>query len=179
MPNIQMSITKLNFRNYGNSSADINYLLLDKTAWGIVTGTVKVPDSSDTEAANKDYQARIRSALSVIYLNVEPDFRRIFENIDDPLASWTKLKSHFQSDNRVRHIQLFSEVLACKIAPDESIDMYVARLQRIAHQLTAMNEPIKETYFSFQLLRWLSRKYDGLVQTYAVRQRPSSSLKTY
>lgn len=122
--------------------------------WTILLGALLLEPKkylSDT-AANKDYQARIRSALSIINLNVEPDFRRIIESIDDALAAWSNLKSHFQPDNRARHIQLFSEVLACKIALDESIDIYAARLQRIADQLTLMNEPIKETYLSFQLL---------------------------
>lgn len=70
MTNIQVSITKLNFLNYWNWAADVKYLLLDKNAWGIVTGTEKAPDPNDA-AANKDYQSRIRAAFSVIYLNVE------------------------------------------------------------------------------------------------------------
>lgn len=152
MTNIQVSITKLNFHNYGNCSANIKYLLLDKNAWNIVTGVEKAPDTADA-AATKDYQSRIRAVRSVIYLNVEPEFRRIIENIDDPQAVWKKLRTHFQPDNRARHMQLFSEIFACKIDPDESIDMYAARLQRISDQLTAMNEPLKEVYLSFQLLR--------------------------
>lgn len=148
MTNIQVSITKLNFLNYWNWAADVKYLLLDKNPWGIVTGTEKAPDPNDV-AANKDYQSRICAALSVIYLNVEPGFRRIIENINDPQAAWKKLQTHFQPDNRARPMQLFSEILACRIDPEESIDMYAALLQRISDQLPAMNELLKEVYLSF------------------------------
>lgn len=55
--------------------------------------------------------------------------------------------------------------------------MYAARLHRIADQFTAMNEPIKEMYLSFQLLTWLPRKYDGLVQNILCCPEPKSAFK--
>lgn len=93
MKNIQVCINKLNSHNYGYWSAD-KYRLLDKNAWGIVNGTEKPPESSDT-AITKEYQTTVRSALSIVYLNVEVEFCSIIENIDNPHAAWLKLKTDF------------------------------------------------------------------------------------
>lgn len=91
-----------------------------------MTGAENAPESTVDVAVSKDCQSRVRAVLSIIYLNVEPDFRRIIKNIHDPAAAWTKLKTHFQSDNRSKHMQLFSELLACRIRSEELKDMYVA-----------------------------------------------------
>lgn len=49
----------------------------------------------------------------------------------------------------------FSEVLACQIGPEQTIDLFAARIQRNADQLTATKVSMKESlYLSFQLLRY-------------------------
>lgn len=155
---------KLNSNNYGNWAANIKYILLDKNAWEIVINKEIAPETTHA-ATSKDFQVRSHTALSLIYLNVQSEFRRIPENTDDPHAAWLKMKTLLQPDNRSRHMMLFAELIACKIQPDEAIDMFAARIQRIAEQLKAMNEPVKEICLSFQLPCWLSKKFIGLVQT--------------
>lgn len=78
--------------------------------------------------------------------------------------AWTDLKVHFHHYNRASHMQLFSKVLSCRIEPEEPVDMFAAHFQRIADHLAAMKEPIKEIYLTFQLLQWLPKKFDNLVQ---------------
>lgn len=56
--------------------------------------TEKPPESSDT-AITKEYQTTVRLALSIINLNVEVEFCSIIENIDNPHATWLKLKTDF------------------------------------------------------------------------------------
>ena len=170
MASTSQLIESLNAYNYGNWSADIKYLLLEKNAWGIVNGTEKVieldpenPESSRKEV--KDFEARSRNASAIIYLNSEPQYRRIIENIDDPKEAWNTLKSHFYPDNRSRHMQLFSDILSCHIEDDEDVGMYASRINRIADQLKGINQPIKEVYLSFQLLRFLPSQFDSIVQS--------------
>lgn len=163
---LQVNIEKLNANNYGNWCADVKYILIDKNAWSIVNGSETLPLLKDDNVIEvKDFQARARAASAIIYLNIEAEYRRIIEDIDNPKTAWEKLKSHFFPDNRARHMQLFSEVLACRINEGESVDMFAARLKRINSQLAAMNVPMKDDYLSFQLLRYLPPQFDSMVQS--------------
>lgn len=65
-------------------------------------------------------------------MNIGPELRRIKEIIDKPEEGRKQLQLHFDPDNRAGHIQLFSEILACRLGVDECIDMFVARIIRIA-----------------------------------------------
>lgn len=112
---IYITKLKLNPNNYVNWLADNKYLLLDKNAWGIVTGKEKAPEVTDTTPDK--YQSRVQSALSIIYLNVESEFVEL--RTDDFHVAWNKITSHFQPDNCAHHMQLFSELLACQIEPEE------------------------------------------------------------
>lgn len=155
MVNIQVNINKLNSNNCGNWAADIKYILLDKNDWEIVIGKEKSPEKTDTTAV-KDFQARSRTALSLIYLNIESEFCRIIKNIDNLHIAWNKIKLHFKSDNRARHMQLFSELITCKIKPDEPVDMFAACIQRIAEQLQAMKEQVKKNILVFSVAEMTS-----------------------
>lgn len=169
MATAQYSIEKLNAQNYVNWAADVKHLLLEKNAWDIVDDREKLPVIKDgsgvTQKDVADFHARSRSARAIIYLNIEPEYRKIIENEENVVETWKKLKLHFQPDNRSRHMSLFSELCACKIKPGENIDLYASRLRRISEQLSAINQPIKEVYISFQFLRYLPSQFDSIVQS--------------
>ena len=50
-------------------------------------------------------------ALSILYINTEKEFRRIFEKLSDSAEIWHKLKQHFYPDNRARGDQNFTASL--------------------------------------------------------------------
>lgn len=158
-------IEKLNASNYVSWSADMKFLLLERNCWDIVEGTEKIPAiGPETGKDVKDFKMRQKVALSLIYLFVEPDFRRIIENYTDPKESWSKLQEHFFPDNRSQHIMLFSELTACRIKNDEKIDMFAARLQNIFRRLVAIDPSFNELYMTFQLVRFLPDRFSSIVQ---------------
>lgn len=125
---------------------------------------MKTTDSV-TEKDVKEFQIREKLALSMIYLNVEPDFHRIIENCTDPVTAWCNLRTHFYPDTRSHHMQTFRELCECKMTSDENINLYAARLLRVAHQLKNINKKFDDVYITFQLLRFLTFKFDSIVQT--------------
>ena len=84
---------------------DIKFLLFEKNAWDIVSGTEKKPDEKTGDPKDiKDYNARSKLALSILYLNAEKEFHCIIEKLTDPAEIWCKLKHHFYPDNRAHHM---------------------------------------------------------------------------
>lgn len=61
-------------------------------------------------------------------------------------------------------MQLFSEIVAFKVRPGETIYMFAERIKRFTDHLEAMKEVMKETYLLFQLHRYLPPHFNGLVE---------------
>ncbi|CAL1294137.1 unnamed protein product [Larinioides sclopetarius] len=122
---------KLNHDNYDQWSRDMKYVLMERGLWKIVNGTEKAPkdavpktgtdESPELSKAILDYETRSNIAVSLIYLNIETSYRKIVENCEDPVTIWTELRRQFMPDSRSHHMRLFSELVECRILPDESI----------------------------------------------------------
>ncbi|GFY09947.1 hypothetical protein TNCV_3699091 [Trichonephila clavipes] len=90
--------------------------LLEKNCYDIVLAKEKAPNKSDPGFSQKDYNeyiSRKRLALSLIYLNINPEYRKIIENLDDPIEVWSTLNLNFQPDNRSYHLLLFNQLVKC------------------------------------------------------------------
>ncbi|GFX73386.1 SKICH domain-containing protein [Trichonephila clavipes] len=73
----------------------------EKNCYDIVLAKEEAPNKSDPGFSLKDYNefvSRKRVSLSLIYLNINPEYRKIIENLDDPVE--VTLKRNFQPDNR-------------------------------------------------------------------------------
>ncbi|CAL1291012.1 unnamed protein product [Larinioides sclopetarius] len=168
------SIEKLNHDNYDQWSRDMKYVLMERGLWKIVNGTEKAPkdavpktgtvESPELSKAILDYETRSNIAVSLIYLNIETSYRKIVENCEDPVTIWTELRRQFMPDSRSHHMRLFSELVECRILPDESIGLFSARLTRIYSQIKSLDSNFSECYLSYQMLRYLPISYDGIVQ---------------
>lgn len=173
-----ISIEKLNASNYASWSSDMKFVLLERNAWSITKGTEVEPvlnDAKDNIKEVNDFRTRKRVALSLIYLFIEPEFRKIVENCNEPTESWKKLQDHFYPDNRSLHMSLFSELINCRIEVNEKIDLFAARLRRLFDRLQTLDSSISEIYLCFQLLRYLPPEFDSIVQT--VLRLPESGFK--
>lgn len=152
------SIEKLNANNYFNWASDIKYLLIEKGVWDIVNETLV----ETKDAVNFKSQSNL--ALSLIYLNIDPEYRKLIEDCDNPVVAWKKIKVNFCPDSRSHHMKLFTDLMECKINVGESVSLYSARLFRIANQLKSINTGFDMIYASFQLLRYLPVQFDSIVQ---------------
>lgn len=180
-------IEKLNADNYATWCADIQILLMDKEVWEIVIGEEKIPCVKDkrtitsidkvtgketvtvvgdevVEREIKDFKSRSGHARALLYINIEPEFRKLIEGILDVTEIWKILKENFLPDSRARHMELMSNFFGCKIEVGESVVMFGSRIKRIAEQLRSIGEPIEEKFMCFQVTRYLPRQFDSIVQ---------------
>lgn len=161
---VPYQITKLSANNYTTWATDIRFLLLEKNCYDIVTGTEVEPEGEEVKAEVRDFNIRKRLALSTIYLNISPEYRKIIETLDDPKEVWSTLARNFRPDNRAYHMSLFSDLFACRIEKNETINLFSSRILQIGAQLEDLGKPVEELYLSYQLLRHLPSKFDPVVQ---------------
>ena len=111
------SIDKLNRRNFARWEKDMKYLLMEKKCYDLVIEKESRPEQKLTDlepsAAILDWNARERTAMSLIYLNVETELKSIIENCENAVAAWKKIRNHFRPDNRSYQISIFSELMSC------------------------------------------------------------------
>ena len=165
----QFNIEKLNRNNFARWVKDVKYLLMDRNCYNIVTEkeikpTLKDEKDKTEQALIKDWEARERTAMSIIYLNIDPSLRSIVENFDNAVTAWKALMKHFRPDNRCRQMACFSEFLSCRMSSEENIDLFAARLSRITDELNGFSQTIPEVYKCFQLLCYLPTEFDMIVQ---------------
>jgi hypothetical protein len=160
------SIEKLTRRNFARWVKDMKYLLIDKNCYNLVTEKEKKPAIEDKtkESLLKDWEMRERSAMSLIYLNIETELKTIIENCDDAVDAWKVICRHFKPDNRSHQMSRYSDYLACRIFPEEDIDLFSSRLCRITDELNEFADKVPETFKCFQLIRHLPERFDSIVQ---------------
>ena len=95
----------------------------------------------------------------ILYLNTAKEFHHNIEKLTNPAKIWCKLKQHFYPDNRAHQMMLCSELFSCKIKLGKKVNMFAARITRIAELLEAIDQPMKEIYLSLQLMRYLPEKF--------------------
>ncbi|GFS84314.1 retrovirus-related Pol polyprotein from transposon TNT 1-94 [Trichonephila clavipes] len=78
-------IKPLDSSNYSTWSTDIRFLLHEKNCFEIVAGKKSAPEiKEENQRELKDFNARQRLALSILYLNISTEYRSIIENVTDP-----------------------------------------------------------------------------------------------
>jgi len=157
-------IEKLNRNNYGTWVEDIKVLLMEKNAYRIVSGQEPKPAAEAKEA--KDFQLRSDRAYTIIYLNIEREYRILITGSnEDPKKAWDTLEKHFRPESRARAMGLTDEFFSCRINDGEPIGLYAARLRNIIIQLADADLKLDEWLKSFQLIRYLPAEYNSIVQT--------------
>lgn len=58
----------------------------------------------------------------------------------------------------------FTELTECKIQEKECINLFATKLRQLMNVIKEQDKNFSEVYLNFQLLRYLTRKYDGIEQ---------------
>lgn len=84
------TIDKLSFRNYSTWSCDLKYLLLEKGLWEIIEKKQKSLEISTMVTADdvEKFKSRANKVLSLVYLNIEPEFKRLVADCSEPVEAW-------------------------------------------------------------------------------------------
>ena len=114
------AIQKLNSSNYGTWVCDIKVILMDRGCWRIILEEELEPTSKDPAVAVtpkqvQDFRMRYDRAFTTIYLNIEPQYRTVIEDLSSGAEAWKTLEKHFRPDSRARIMSLMDEFYACRI----------------------------------------------------------------
>ncbi|GFQ78195.1 hypothetical protein TNCT_608401 [Trichonephila clavata] len=84
-----------------NYATDGHFLLHEKNYFEVVAGKESVSENKEENRRElRDFSARQRLVLSVLYLNISTEYYNIIENVTDPAEAWKLLRDNFRPDNK-------------------------------------------------------------------------------
>lgn len=139
---------------------------MERGVWSIVSGDLKEPLKEEGKPEQiENFKIKAQVALSLLYLNIAPEYRKIIEIETSPIEAWGKLKKFYQPDTRATHMAIFTELVEARIKASENISLFGARLARLNERLRAIDPVFSSDYVTYQLLRYLPAQFDTVVQT--------------
>lgn len=145
--------------NYRTWAKDMELILVGMGCWDV---TVKPPPAE--EARDAEWTANNNWARSEIHLWCSPEQQQYI--IDSELAydSWKILAAQHNSRSELKTQSLRKEFAAVRMT-EPDCQQYIDRVKKMASQLKAYGDKIKDSYVAFSLLSGLGPKYGSLVVT--------------
>ena len=137
------SILKLNAGNYHVWYTKLHYLLQEKVIWGIINGTVEVPNSKAFEVA-KDKE----KAFGIIMRSIEPALRAPARDFMDPKKILDTLEELYGTPSAGTRFNAIKSFLSLSQLPDERIPAFISRV-RDAQRTLINSRPSEYTVNDF------------------------------
>lgn len=93
------------------------------------------------------------------------EFKRIIDGSNDPIFAWNRLKLNHWPKSCSHHMRIFTDLIECKLGANEFISLFSTRVMRIYNDIKNINANFVEGYANFQVLRYLPRRFDEVVQS--------------
>lgn len=150
-------LTPLNANNYFLWSHKLDFVLRTKVLLQIVTGEEKIP-SDATEKAK--FRRRSDLALANIIFSIDDSVNAAVITIGDPNKMWGILKEKNATVSEARIDSYLQKYQIAQMLQEESISLFVNRLQDIEDKLASIGHVIPDTEKRRTLLRGLTNTFD-------------------
>ena len=154
------TIAQLNGKNYATWKIQLRMTLLKEGLWGIVNGSVDVPN--DTAALHK-YRAKKDRALAIIVLAVEPSLLYLLGDPQEPQLVWEKLQQQFQRKSWCNKLVLRRKLYNLKLKTDGDIQSHIKQMLEIFDELSIIGDPMEEEDRVVHVLASLPEPFEMLV----------------
>ena len=98
-----VKIKLLSSDNYDTWCQGIKVLLMDRDRWEITKG-IEIWEETASPMEKRQFASRRNRAFSMIYLNVNEEYRSLLQDKENPRKAWEVFKTKFLPDSRARII---------------------------------------------------------------------------
>ncbi|GFV43657.1 retrovirus-related Pol polyprotein from transposon TNT 1-94 [Trichonephila clavipes] len=109
-----------------------------------------------------NFKLRKDRAFTLIYQSVSNEFKPLIYGTTDGAEAWKVLREHFESNTRVRIIQLLDEFFGTRYVPGENLGLFICRVKRSAKHLREVEHDLPTLYH--QMIRSLPDDFRSTVQ---------------
>ena len=149
--------------NYTRWKFRINALMRAKGVYEFITDSPPAAPANPDDVAIHNQKKSIACAM-IINSMTESTIKYI-ENLDgtDPRALWTALEDQFNQDSDVNKSRLWRSLFTIRMTENQDINEYIAYLNNLVSQLTALGQTVPEGLQWAALSHGLTDEYENMV----------------
>ncbi|KAI5801966.1 hypothetical protein FPQ18DRAFT_382947 [Pyronema domesticum] len=142
---------KLTSTNWHTWSDTVQRALQTKVCWHVADKKVQPPvkvEGKDAELnrAYDKWEKTMGRAQGILFASIATNFRCHVKGMMDPHKMWTALKNVVGGDGRLGRFNGISEMVACQLAPGETLDSYFNRMTECRNRLNDTEGALSDVF---------------------------------
>ena len=131
--------------------------------WDIVDGSEKAPPSDADPKVLKEYQRRVKKAMSIIVLNLADNQLAHVKSCKGPAEAWKILCNIHETKSLSNILFVRRKFFTCKMDEGDDLLDHVNKVKALADQLACLEVPVREEDIVMTLLESLPASYEFLI----------------
>ena len=156
-------IDKFKGENFNLWKFKMEMVLASMDLWEIVDDTEEPPSSNDDPKVKKDYERRVKKAMSVIGLNLVDNQLAHIKSCKGPAEAWRTLCNIHETRSLSNILFIRRKFFTSKMQEGDDLLNHVNQVKALADQLTCLDVPVRDEDVVMTLLESLPPSFEHLI----------------
>ncbi len=156
-------IDKFHGGNFNLWKFKIEMLLASMDLWDIVDESEEAPSSNADPKVKKEYQRRVKKAMSVIGLNLADNQLAHIKSCKGPSEAWKTLCNIHETKSLSNILFIRRKFFTCKMQESDDLLDHINKVKALADQLACLEVPVRDEDIVMTLLESLPASYEYLI----------------
>ncbi|UYV83708.1 hypothetical protein LAZ67_23002187 [Cordylochernes scorpioides] len=121
-------------------------------------------------AGNQTVVEANREAYSLIILSLSDDLTIIFRGDKRAKRIWYDIKKRFEGSLENKRIDLMLDLARLKLNPNENVNMYIVRAQKLAQEITQLGKTVTERELVRYIVEGLTPNFDTIAAALSINR---------
>ena len=156
-------IDKFKGDNFNLWKFKMEMVLESMDLWEIVEGSEEPPPFEDDPKVKKDYNRRVKKAMSVIGLNLVDDQLAHIKSCKGPTEAWKTLCNIHKTRSLSNILFIRRKFFTIKMQEGDDLLNHINQVKTLADQLTCLEVPVRDEDVVMTLLESLPPSFEHLI----------------
>ncbi|UYV61181.1 hypothetical protein LAZ67_1003719 [Cordylochernes scorpioides] len=131
------------------------------------------PDFTKNKLEYDIWKKKNREAYSLIILSLSDDLTIIFRGDKRAKRIWYDIKKRFEGSLENKRIDLMLDLARLKLNPNENVNMYIVRAQKLAQEITQLGKTVTERELVRYIVEGLTPNFDTITAALSINREIS------
>ncbi|UYV74425.1 K02A2.6-like, partial [Cordylochernes scorpioides] len=169
---VLVTTTYLTENNYTTWSMKMEAILDSKDLFEDVIVNDE-PDFTNNKLEYDIWKKKNREAYSLIILSLSDDLTIIFRGDKRAKRIWYDIKKRFEGSLENKRIDLMLDLARLKLNPNENVNMYIVRAQKLAQEITQLGKTVTERELVRYIVEGLTPNFDTIAAALSINREIS------
>ncbi|UYV71195.1 hypothetical protein LAZ67_8002127 [Cordylochernes scorpioides] len=128
------------------------------------------PDFTKDKLEYDIWKKKNREAYSLIILSLSDDLTIIFRGDKRTKRIWYNIKKRFEGSLENKRIDLMLDLARLKLNPNENVNMYIVRAQKLAQEITQLGKTVTERELVRYIVEGLTPNFDTIAAALSINR---------